>query len=215
MKKLAWVVWMACCSSILEAGTVLWNAFTAVNDGIGGQTVELHSYGFDVSFHVTAYDMKGFYLTARANDSRQGTLAPISTFISGAWMSAYIGDLSGPETLLDKGEYFFNELHGVSSSSQKTDIAITEGDSQYLKFVLQDFDEAYAYLTGQASEIQSLYFGWMEYKYDDGAFRILNSVIGLEGQSLTVGAIPEPSSAVLLLLGCVGLLLRRHIYLES
>ena len=55
------------------------------------------------------------------------------------------------------------------------------------------------------------YYGWMElYLSSDNVLSIRNSAIDISGDSIVVGAIPEPSSAMLLLLGIAGLALRRR-----
>ena len=189
------------------ASSVLWDAFVAVHENVDRDSVELNSNGFDVSFYIAAY---GSRIVAETNTSRQGTAAPISTYISGAWMTALAGDMVDYPTMLNQAEYFFNELHGTSFPYVETSVDIVEGCSRYFKFVLQDFDEAYAYLTGEATSIPSLYYGWMEYSYDQNGFKILRSAIGLEGQVMFVGAIPEPTSGMLILFGLAALALKRE-----
>jgi len=57
------------------------------------------------------------------------------------------------------------------------------------------------------------WYGWFHFSIAENKEI---SLLGYNlGDSLVVGTIPEPSGAVLLLLGCAGLLLRRHVYLES
>ena len=54
------------------------------------------------------------------------------------------------------------------------------------------------------------YYGWMElYLSSDNILSIRNSAIDISGDSIVVGAIPEPSSAILLFVGCAMLILRR------
>ena len=186
--------------------SVLWDAFTLVHDNVDGDSIELNSNGFDVSFYIAGY---GSRIVAEANTSRQGTAAPISTYVSGAWLMALAGDVVDYSTMLNQSEYFFNELHGTSFPYVQTPVDVAEGGSQYFKFVLQDFDEAYAYLTGEAQSIPSLYYGWMEYSYDQNGFKILRSAIGLDGQVVLVGSIPEPTSGLLILVGIAALALKR------
>lgn len=54
-------------------------------------------------------------------------------------------------------------------------------------------------------------YGWAEFQMGtDGRLEVLQSALGLDGQAMVVGAIPEPSSALLLLVGLAGLVLRRR-----
>ena len=209
MKKFVLLTCVMTWSSFAIAGSVLWNAFAVVDDGAGGKLIELNGNGFDVSFYVSAYQSGGLWLTATANDARQGTAAPISTYISGAWMSAMAGDMVNSSMLLDNSECLFNELHGETFSLNQTDVSIVAGQSHYLKFALQNFNEAYAYLIGSADGIPSLYYGWMEFAYEDSEFQILQSAIGLTGQSMVVGSTPEPTGSILVLCGLAVLGLRR------
>ena len=84
---------------------------------------------------------------------------------------------------------------------------IGELDSDlYLMFAMGDND-------GHNNYISNPYclYGWVHLNVDEqGRMNILSSVIGMEGQSMIVGAIPEPSAGVLLLLGLAALALRRR-----
>ena len=84
---------------------------------------------------------------------------------------------------------------------------IGELDSDlYLMFAMGDND-------GHNNYISNPYclYGWVHLNVDEqGRMNILSSVIGMEGQSMIVGAIPEPSAGVLLLLGLAALVLRRR-----
>ena len=90
--------------------SVLWDAFTLVHDNVDGDSIELNSNGFDVSFYIAGY---GSRIVAEANTSRQGTAALISTYVSGAWLMALAGDVVDYSTMLNQSEYCFNELHGT------------------------------------------------------------------------------------------------------
>ena len=70
------------------------------------------------------------------------------------------------------------------------------GDTCYLAFSEERFD--------------SITYGWVQLGYaGDGHLSVLASAWDKDGDSIVVGAIPEPSSGVLVLLGLAGLALRR------
>ena len=52
-------------------------------------------------------------------------------------------------------------------------------------------------------------YGWVEFGIVNDKVSLLNSAIDLGGSSIDVGPVPEPSSALLLLLGAAGLALSR------
>ena len=54
-------------------------------------------------------------------------------------------------------------------------------------------------------------YGWLEIAVNGTELSIVNSAIGLNGQSMTVGLIPEPTTTMLLLLGLASLALRRRL----
>ena len=54
-------------------------------------------------------------------------------------------------------------------------------------------------------------YGWLEVAVDGTELSVVNSAIGLNGQSMTVGLIPEPTTTMLLLLGLASLALRRRL----
>ena len=196
------------------AGAVLWNAIT-VSDrwADGSQKIELQQQdiGFDVSF-VIKTGGGGNYFWAESDDSRKGSAAPLQHYYSGAWLSAVVEDLVSASTTLDKDVYFFNELYGYSPIYSTDYLNADEGSTRYLKFVIQDFNEAEEYTCGERPELPSVYYGWMAYAYtaEDG-LNIISSAIGLDHQNMIVGsgATPEPTSGLLFLFGLAALALKR------
>lgn len=80
-------------------------------------------------------------------------------------------------------------------------ISIGKMESIYLGYAAQD----------RCIDPNMQYYGWMElYLSSDNVLSIRNSAVDINGSSIIVGAIPEPSSALLLLLGCAGLALKRR-----
>lgn len=64
--------------------------------------------------------------------------------------------------------------------------------------------------TDGATETEALWlYGWLEIAVNGTELSIVNSAIGLDGQDMKVGAIPEPSSVVLFIIGFVPIALLR------
>ena len=177
-------------------------------------TTVLH---LDVSFFVgTGWDSPGStktYIAASPNNDRMGSVAQIETYVSGAWLSAEAGETVNADSMLGKSSYFFNETFGSAHPEYKRQDWPEQvvGEHQYLKFLIQDYDEVVDYINGKVPDATTYYYGWAEYVVDeDGTFKILNSAIDFDGGPMIVGAIPEPTSGFLLLLGVAGLALRRQ-----
>lgn len=185
--------------------------------------VTVYSYSttirhLDVSFFVgTGWDspdpMKTF-IAASPNPDRKGSVAQIETYVSGAWLSAEAGETVNADSMLGKTSYFFNETFGSAHPEYKRQSWPEQdvGVHKYLKFLIQDYDEVVKYINGEVPDPTTYYYGWAEYVVDeDGTFKILNSAIDFDGGAMIVGAgaIPEPTSGLLLMLGVVALVLRR------
>lgn len=80
-------------------------------------------------------------------------------------------------------------------------VSIGKMESIYLGYAAQD----------RCIDPAVQYYGWMElYLSSDNVLSIRNSAIDINGNSIIVGAIPEPSSGMLALLGFIGLALKRQ-----
>ena len=128
-------------------------------------------------------------------------------------MSAIVEDVVNSSSMLGKDTYFFYELHGIPGPTTIDYLLPNDGSPRYLAFVLQDFQEAFGLITGKTEQLPSVYYGWLEYSYTaNEGMQIINSAIGLDHQDMIVGggAVPEPTSGLLLLLGVTCLVLRRQ-----
>lgn len=63
---------------------------------------------------------------------------------------------------------------------------------------------------GRCDGADTWLYGWLEVSVNGNELSVVNSAIGLNGQSMTVGVIPEPSAAMLLILGLAPMALRRR-----
>ena len=152
-------------------------------------------------------------LTANPNGVR------VLSGCAGAWLDADMGDEVSASTIFNQGQYFENDLWGNVNPSEgygETSVAVSVGEVNYFKIAIQDQAMAYEYFNifyngGTPDFIPNTYYGWVEYVVDNqGNLSILNSAIGLDGQSMVVGLIPEPSATALLLLGLAILAAKRR-----
>ena len=137
-----------------------------------------------------------------------------------AWLPANPGDEASAETTLGRphGEYVINELIGYSDDKSYTERGSSSsaiGEVAYLILAIQDGAQSWEWIDLYRSGVQpdftpTVYYGWASYTIDSqGNLIFINSAIGLNGQSMTVGLIPEPSAMALLLFGLLPLALRR------
>ena len=88
----------------------------------------------------------------------------------------------------------------TQTTSDSYVVSIGKMENVYLGYAAQD-----RYINPNVQ-----YYGWIElYLSADNVLSLRNSAIDIDGDSIIVGAIPEPSSGLLVLLGAAGLALRR------
>ena len=115
---------------------------------------------------------------------------------------AMSGDMVSASYFEGMDSYFYYGLVSKDGGDiARTDCKLTlgRGDSVFLAFA-----------TTLVDDVENYYYGWLELGVaEDGKLVLHHSALGLDGQEMTVGAIPEPSATVLLLVGFAALLLRR------
>jgi len=179
-------------------GSVLWNfayisQFSETSHG---------DHGYDCWLHGANLEM----MADRVGTAWQLFAIPDSNLeYANTFVIAARGDVVSDGYFSSKDSYFAYARYGDSGSTHSDySISVDMDTSVYLAF--RQESGRYDFAT----------YGWVELAQNaNGELNVVSSAWAGYGDSLVVGAIPEPTSAVLLLLGCAGLLLRRHIYLES
>lgn len=129
---------------------------------------------------------------------------PISTAeFANTFAIADFGDVVSHDYMEAKGEYFAWAKYNNPAEITDYTITIDRTDRVYLAFVSEYPDVPPTY-------------GWMELGQDDaGMLKVYSSAWDLDGNLIAVGAMPEPSSAVLLLMGVALLTIRRSRSVRS
>ena len=120
-----------------------------------------------------------------------------------SFVLADVGDRVDVSYMESKNSYFAYAKYGELGSG-RTDYELTfnPGDSYYLAFSSERND--------------SITYGWVLLEYmGDEQLAVSASAWDKDGDPIVVGAIPEPSSGLLLLIGVAGLALRRRYNLRS
>ena len=134
-----------------------------------------------------------------------------ATGVTANWLCAENGDIADAGTTRNV-KYYFNHCHLDHETGWENQGFFTDPDADfYLMFAVGSLNDHNAGIPNP-----NCLYGWAQLKVDgNGELGLIRSAIGLDGQAMIVGAIPEPSSALLLLLGCAGLALRRRRRFKS
>ena len=162
------------------------------------KTVSLtSSFDLQVDMFLSVQDGRFLIATADYNDSATGVVDN--------WLLAGNGDVADASTTRNQSTYF-NHCHlDHQAEWRNAPVSGELGTDFYLMFAVGDLND----YNNNIPNPDCLY-GWTHLSVDaNGDMHLLGSAIGLDGQSMVVGGIPEPSSALLLLLGVAGLALRR------
>ena len=182
-----------------HSAQVVWN--TTVIQTYGGS--EPRVYMFE-PYLVMSASLVGAVLEIWAQSD--ANLESANTFALAA-----VGDVVDADYIENRAEWFAYAKYGDDSSSH-SDYSITlfPGDSVYLAFRIETYNHA------DPTQMAPPTYGWIEMGLDNaGGVSSLRSAWDIDGDSIVVGmgGIPEPSSALLLLVGGALLAIRRKRWL--
>ena len=169
------------CALPVSGATVIWDAFEQWGNSF-------YYYGGptpEINFSVELYPSVIF-----ANAEGPVNAANPRSY----WVEASVGDVVNDGYLFsDTARFVFDVYYTNPLEIRGFSVAALKGSTFYLALIVDDAD----------------YYGWLAIDVDSsGGLHLAHSALSTE-PGIVVGAIPEPSSAVLLLLGFAGLALRR------
>ena len=187
MKRILTVISFLFCL-ICSASTIEWNTLT----------IEKYSGGYYCTALPLDLVSHGSGDTVILTGSTYDNLAYASL-----WVEVFAGDvITGQELYENETSYFAYANHTPDWEPiefSDYSISVSKGKSTYLAVVLD-----------MAHEGREFWTGWVELTLDgNGDVVALNSAFDRSGGTLVVGAVPEPTSGMLLLFGLSVLGLRR------
>lgn len=189
MKKVILVfAWLILSGSF--AATVEWNkAFIVSGEDYAGT--------HDLSVTIGAPSFLPTWGDGIAGGWRLTAIVAAYMEYANSFVIANAGDVVGAEYMANQTQYFLYSRYGDMNSARSDYYMDIVKDSPLYVAFRNEFDSGTRY-------------GWFQIGLDDsGELTMLSSAWDLDGDSITVGATPEPSSGLMLLLGMTILALRR------
>ena len=177
------------------AATVEWGAFHLIGNSPGAIVL---GYGGTAVCANTSVGM----MTAKSGNALK--IVESDTYLASfsAWTVAIAGEIVNADMLRDVGRLFYR-CDDIQANNP-FDVNYM-ADSFYFAFETLVWDNQDFCGQGQVE------YGWVQLEVTNGALAVVDSAMGLTGLAMIVGggAIPEPTSALLLAVGCAFLSLRR------
>lgn len=195
-------------STCCEGANVLWDvasAWDAGSQAVVEINIDRGERGWITANFSIGFEINGILATLTSNPGGMHFLSDSP----GAWIAAETGDNVSSATMFNQPKYFLEDGFAGSTYVPETTVIVMTDIQNYFKFAIQDPDQLHEYWEifqsgGTPNFIPDTYYGWVEYIVDDQSnLLILKSAIGLDGQPMVVGAIPEPSTTALMLVGLV------------
>ena len=200
LKKLALCASILFASMFVHGSSVEWDRMEAVDAEVwdSGPLWQIWGYSSERSSinPVIMVTFDGLVLNASPHMGGQST-------ISVKGMSR--GDLVDSGTMARQSDgYFYQSTFGSDSIESDYGISTDSYDPVYLAFSTIAYDDI-----GEAYSV----YGWVEISVAGGEPNVMHSAWNVDGGAMIVGsgAIPEPTSGLLLLFGVAALALKRNL----
>lgn len=197
MRRLLLVVLLLWVSPLMAA-TIDWGAFAIAETGPDMITIGYvgHAVYANSSVQIQTTTSHDGMLTISEKDTYLASFT--------AWAVAFAGEIVNAAMLSDVSRLFYRN-DGIQANNP-FDVNY-ESDTFYFAFetlVWQDED---------MSGVPQTEYGWVNISVAAGELSVVDSAMGLNGSPMIVGggAIPEPTSGVLLVLGFAALALTRKV----
>ena len=201
-----------CFAAESRAADIRWDCFT--QNGTGAE-FEVYWYGeYDSAKPMSAW--ASLHAKAETFDESSVSISPADgVLLVGRWnwIVATLGDIACEATTRNIDSYFMHHGSDTPGVGAEGDPIIADRGSSVYMMVMAEVLSDFAPSGWDTSSWPPYCYGWVELQVgNDGVVRLGSSAIDLDGGPMIVGggsAIPEPSSAMLLLVGCVALFARR------
>ena len=209
MNKGFLTILLSVCPMIVTAQSVAWDCmrfYAPVNTATG--------MSYDLWIDDSLADSSGFIAYIMLDVASIGSCFTITTrdledtasgFI-GNWLVADAEDVASEATTRHQGNYLNHAKIDGETGYTTYSLKGTAPQDYYLIFAVENLND----YNNKVPDPRYAY-GWAHFSVnDDMSLSLHGSAMSLDGSPLVVGAIPEPTSGMLLILGFAGLALRRR-----
>ena len=191
-KWLTIVMLISFASRVATGASVAWNLFSC--DKFSENEYSVYWYGEGVNSKGETWMATPEVVVDVSFNRRQATLTGVNGNVGGndsVWLHVIVDEVVSLETFSSASAVFFE---AGSRFAGDYSVVIGMGETKY--FAVKSYGAV----------------GWVELLNDGDEIKIASSMLDFDGGPVVIGggAIPEPSTAMLLLIGCAGLSLRRR-----
>ena len=195
---------------VVVAQSIAWNRLELSRDFVGADGKVEYTLRLDEDFYYECRFCPTLLLYVSMNEFGYSITTydmedTLSSFV-GNWLVGNKGDMSSESTTRHQGNYLNHAKIDGETGYATYNLEGTAPQDYYLIFAVENLDD----YVNEVPDPRYAY-GWAHVSVNgDMSLSLLGSAMSLDGSPLVVGAIPEPSAGVLLLLGLAGLVLRRR-----
>ncbi len=214
MKLTKWILFSVIlfCSSMSNGANVVWDCFTSSMDAIYPGTdktvCSITPTGAYMNYGFLYFDKtSGFYTV---------TLTSYADPLLGSyqrWVQVSKGDVISYDTMMNRDDYFMATFFGEEAiANQSITFDRSVDKSIYLAVMIDEIHPSNDGSVNFMPEVPYQY-GWVELTVAGAFVMVQSSAFALDGSAMIAGggAVPEPSSGILLLIGSFLLMLKRKI----